>query len=192
MLFFRSPTLPDPVTPTEPSNPPDWRRPRALAAEDGPPAWLRAWILDPGSLTAHLRGRHGDALGVTVLAEGEETPAPGEMARLGLAEHRAFVRRVALGHPGRPLVLARTVMPPVTLKGEGRRLQELGDTPLGELAFADFAATRSEFELASLVPPTPLFPGLDVSCWARRSVLTLATGPILVTEAFLPSFPDTA
>jgi chorismate--pyruvate lyase len=126
---------------------------------------------------------------VEVLAEEDTTPAPGEMARLHLPDGPAFVRRVALGRPGCPLVLARTVMPPPTLRGEGRRLRNLGDTPLGELVFADFAATRSEFELASLAPPSPLFPELDAACWARRSVLHLATGPILVTEAFLPAFP---
>lgn len=162
-----------------------------LSRTDGPPASLRPWLLDPGSLTAHLRGRHGNALGVKVLSEMDGTPEPGEMARLGLPDGPAFVRRVALGRAGHRLVLARTVMPPATLRGEGRRLRNLGDTPLGERVFADFAATRSEFELASLSPPCPLFPELDAVCWARRSVLNLATGPILVTEAFLPSFPDT-
>lgn len=174
----------------QPSSPPRWRSARELSAFSGPPASLRAWLLDPGSLTAHLRGRHGDALGVEVLAEGEEFPAPGEMARLELAEGPAFVRRVALGPAGRPLVMARTVMPPVTLRGEGRLLRTLGNQPLGELVFADFAATRSEFELARLEPPSTLFPELDAPCWARRSILRLHTGPILVTEAFLPAFPD--
>lgn len=179
------------MTFSESSSPPDWRSPRELSTKDGPPPALRAWLLDPGSLTAHLRGRHGDSLGVQVLAESEERPAPGEMQRLGLSDGPAFVRRVALGRPGRPLVLARTVMPTVTLRGEGRLLRKLGDRPLGEIVFADFAATRSEFELARLAPPTVLFPELDILCWARRSVLELHTGPILVTEAFLPAFPDT-
>lgn len=175
---------------TGPANPPCWQHPRDLPRDQGPPASLRAWLLDPGSLTAHLRGRHGNDLGVSVLAEADEPPAPGEMSRLGLADGPAFVRRVALGRPGDPLVLARTVMPPATLRGEGRRLRRLGNTPLGELVFADFAATRSEFELASLTPPCPLFPELDRTCWARRSVLHLATGPILVTEAFLSVSPQ--
>lgn len=177
------------VTPDQPARPHVWRSPRTLSRRDGPGAALRGWLLDPGSLTGHLRGYHGEALGVEVLAEEDTTPAPGEMARLDLPDGPAFVRRVALGRHGCPLVLARTVMPPPTLRGEGRRLRNLGDTPLGELVFADFAATRSEFELASLAPPSPLFPELDTVCWARRSVLHLATGPILVTEAFLPHFP---
>lgn len=183
--------MPGPVTPNEPAAPPDWRNPRQMPQADGPPGPLRAWLLDPGSLTAHLRGRLGDAMGVQVRAEEEAVPASGEMSRLGLPDEPAFIRRVALVKAGRPLVLARTVMPPATLRGEGRRLRNLGETPLGELVFADFAATRSEFELAALAPPSTLFPELDARCWARRSVLTLATGPILVTEAFLPPFPDT-
>lgn len=169
----------------------EWRSPIELPRGQGPPATLRAWLLDPGSLTAHLRGRFGDALGVKVLAEWDGAPAAGEMARLGLPDGPAFMRRVSLGRAGRRLVLARTVMPPATLRGAGRHLRHLGDTPLGELAFADFAATRSEFELATLAPPSPLFPELDMACWARRSVLSLATGPILVTEAFLPPYPGT-
>ncbi len=181
--------MPGPVTPNDPATAPDWRNPRQMPPADGPPGPLRAWLLDPGSLTAHLRGRLGDAMGVKVLTEGEAVPAPGEMSRLGLPDEPAFIRRVALVRAGQPLVLARTVMPPATLRGEGRQLRNLGDTPLGELVFADFAATRSEFELAPLAPPSTLFPELDTGCWARRSVLTLATGPILVTEAFLPAFP---
>lgn len=148
---------------------------------------MRAWLLDPGSLTAHLRGRFGDRLVVAVLAEGRDAPTAAERERLGVGEGDAFVRRVALKRGDRMLVLARTVMPPATLQGDGARLRKLGDTPLGELVFTDFAATRSEFELARLAPPTNLFPDLPVECWARRSVLSLATGPILVTEAFLPA-----
>lgn len=166
---------------------PAWQRPRDLDPAAGPPAALRAWLLDPGSLTAHLRGRFGDDLAVAVLAEGDEIPTAAERDVLDLNDPTAFVRRVALQRRGFPLVLARTVMPTRTLSGEGERLRRLGDTPLGELVFADFAATRSGFELARLAPPTKLFPELHAECWARRSVLTLATGPILVTEAFLPA-----
>lgn len=172
----------------ETSSPDDtrWLSPRDLAGDAGPPAAQRAWLLDPGSLTAHLRARHGGELRVRVLAEGRAMPTAGERRRLSLGPEPVYVRRVALNRAGADLVLARTLIPPGTLRGEGERLLELGETPLGELVFSDFAATRGEFELARLAPPTVLFPELDSPCWARRSMLNLATGPILVTEAFLP------
>lgn len=180
--------MPDDHAPEEPN----WLNFRDLPGGSGPPSALRAWLLDPGSLTAHLRGRFGDALTVAVRAEGEDTPTAAERSRLGLANGDVFVRRVALKRNDQILVLARTVMPHDTLRGDGARLRDLGDTPLGELVFTDFAATRSEFELARLYPPTPLFPELDTDCWSRRSVLSLATGPILVTEAFLPALLSAA
>ncbi len=167
-----------------------WLSPRDLRGDTGPPAAQRVRLLDPGSLTAHLRARHGGDLRVRVLAEGRDTPTAGERRRMSLGPEPQYVRRVALSRAGADLVLARTLIPLSVLRGEGRRLLELGETPLGELVFTDFAATRGEFELARLAPPTALFPELDSPCWARRSALNLATGSILVTEAFLPGAWD--
>ncbi len=107
-----------------------------------------------------------------------------------------WVREVQLLCSDRPWVFARTLIPPPTLNGRGRRLTRLGTRPLGEVLFADPGAHRGPVEIARIVagqtlhqraftgfvePPDPI--------WGRRSVFRIDGRPLLVCEIFLPNLP---
>ena len=110
-------------------------------------------------------------------------------------DNRRYVwtREVQLFCDTQPWVFARTVIPPVTLRGRGRRLQYLGDRPLGEVLFTDPKARRGEVEIARITPAQRLhqraFGQLDEAptvIWGRRSLFCIDGRPLLVYEVFLP------
>lgn len=154
---------------------------------------VRSWLFEAGSLTARLRCACGPGFGVHLLRQGWDRPFRGEALALDLAAHRrALVREVLLHCDGRPLVLARTVMPPKVLHGEQCRLAQLGNRPLGELLFAYRGLSRNSLELALVEPSDWRAPileetGLEAAIWGRRSLYTVALGRILVCEFFLPA-----
>ncbi len=154
---------------------------------------IRSWLYESGSLTARLRATFGPGFGVTVLRQCWHRPWADESGALGLApRRRALVREVALHCGGRPLVLARSVIPPEALRGLQCRLAHLGERPLGELLFAYRKLRRESLELSkiavadwreSATVPTQS----DEEVWGRRSLYVVARGHVLVCEFFLPA-----
>ena len=154
---------------------------------------LSSWVLEQGSLTARLRAEFGAGFGVKVLRQAWGRPYPNETRALQLsAGRRALIREVVLHCGGRPLVLARSVIPETALKGTQSRLARLGSRPLGELLFAYRSLRRLSLELTQVSGASwqaELRNAIDQGgkVWGRRSVYAVAHGEILVAEFFLPA-----
>lgn len=166
-----------------------WRPGRAHDAlpED---AVLRDWLRDPGSLTSRLRAACADGFRLELLGEATE-PLPAD-ARGLLEGTTVRARRVRMFCGEVLCVCATTLIPLPTLAGTDW-LEALGDRPLGDALLAREGIRRSAFEFARVNPSHPLFlPAVEDSdirpaaTWARRSRFTLAAGPLLVYEMFLP------
>ncbi|MDX1444339.1 MAG: chorismate lyase [Gammaproteobacteria bacterium] len=169
---------------------PDWQASDVAT----PPAALRDWLLEPGSLTQRIRehcesGFHLDVLREAVARE-EEIPAAWSAG--GFPPR---LREVMLNCSDTPLVFARTLIPdPATVND--RWLLELGDRPLGDVLFQSGGEREDGFELAQLDGSTELGRAalahvesgkVDVTTvWARRSWVRLHGEKLLICECFLP------
>lgn len=159
------------------------------------PTALRDWLFDSGSLTRRLRQHCPGSFRVAVLHQGWARPLAGEIRPLGLTpQHRVWIREVHLFCADQPWVFARTVIPPATLSGRGRRLLRLGSRPLGDLLFATPVSQRGEVQVAR-ISAAHLLHGrafgqlteAPQAIWGRRSLFRLADRPLLVCEIFLPA-----
>ncbi|WP_040409527.1 chorismate--pyruvate lyase family protein [Arhodomonas aquaeolei] len=157
------------------------------------PAVLRPWIETPGSLTARMRRRCGDAFRVQVIGQHWQRPWRDERLTVGIREHRvAWVREVILCDGDTPWIYARSVIPTATLGGTLRRLRALGHTPLGRVLFGRYPLRRGPIEVARLGPGDGLrrdaeHHGEAPAEWARRSVFRAGGRALLVAEVFLPA-----
>ncbi|MER2558266.1 MAG: chorismate lyase [Candidatus Competibacter denitrificans] len=181
---------------TASNRPPSWYPGSRLFLRDTP-SGLPAWLLDPGSLTQRLRCACAGTFRVRVLGQGWTRPSRDEAAALRLrGSVWAWTREVQLLCDEHPWVFARTLIPPQTLRGRGRRLTALGTKPLGAVLFADPRAQRGPVEIARIVAGQSLhqraFAGFAESpqvIWGRRSVFRIDRDPLLVLELFLPTIP---
>lgn len=153
-------------------------------------AALRGWMRDAGSLTSRLRGACTAGFRLELL--GEATEALPADARGLLEGPSVRVRRVRMFCGATLCVCATTLIPLDTLAGTDW-LEGLGDRPLGDALLERDGIHRSPFEFARISPGHPLFmPALEdtdirpAATWARRSRFTLAAGPLLIYEIFLP------
>lgn len=162
-----------------------------------PPAGLRDWLFDTGSLTQRLRQACPGQFRVEVLGQYWGHPLPGEAHILGLQHHRyVWVREVQLFCDAQAWVFARTLIPPSTLRGRCQRLMRLGTRPLGEVLFTDSGLRRGVVEVARIAALQRLhrraFGALaerSEAIWGRRSVFYINGQPLLVCEIFLPGLP---
>ena len=152
-----------------------------------------AWLGDEGSLTARLKQRCGDHFSVRVLDEDWQRPEPSESRLLGApVNQKALLRQVHLLCGDELCVYARSVIPLGTLQGKHRRLQHLGDKPLGEYLFTQPNLKRERIEWSRLMPDSPLYRnalpegGSGQPIWGRRSLFLIDRKPLLVAEFFLP------
>ncbi len=162
-----------------------WRAPRASWPR--PPGPQRAWLGCPGSLTRALQARCRGRFSVQLLGLSWVGAGADEAPLLGLAPgQRLLERRVFLSCDATPWVFARTLIPPATLAGPGRRLRRLGGRSLGELLFSRPFVERGAPQWAR-VPATEL--GLPLGwgrLWGRRIRYLYHGRPLLVSEFFLP------
>ena len=176
------------------NTPPRWHGQRT---RHGVPAELARWLFDPGSLTRRLRQCCTHRFRVGVLRQGWCRPSCDEARalrlRLGVW---VWGREVQLLCGDQPWVFARTLIPPLTLRGRGRRLTQLGNRPLGEMLFADPNIQRGSLEIARIVTGQRLYQRAcaDVAqppevIWGRRSIFHTQGQPLLVCELFLPNLP---
>jgi chorismate--pyruvate lyase len=156
-------------------------------------AAYRPWLVDVGSLTQRLQARC-QTFAVTHVTQYWGHPQPDEAAVLGMRrQERALLREVRLCCDGVPVVFARSVLPRRSLRGEWRKLGQLGARPLGAALFANPSVTRTPLAFRKLLPrhasyrrATAALSCRPPSLWGRRSVFMLHHAPILVTEIFLP------
>lgn len=162
------------------------------------PRWVKSWLLDPGSLTKRLQQASDHHFSVEVLQQNWQLPSTSERQRLGLDHrHWALVREVCLLCNGKPCVYARTVLPRSSLRGRLSALGRLGTRPLGAALFSEPTLQRQLTDIAAFREihlPEQAKPSLaSIDCdhsdlaWGRRSLFSIESHPLLVSEVFLPS-----
>ncbi len=160
------------------------------------PANVQSWVYEPGSLTQRLRDYYGDAIAVTLLLQQWNTPFLTERRLLKLPENKySLIREVLLHADGKPLILARTIIPASTIKVAKSNLAHLGSRPLGEVIFSYPKLERIEMDVTLINPPTWRLPAIteghiDRPIWGRRTVYAIAQRQMLVSEFFLPGVFD--
>src|SRR5512134_3429412 len=170
----------------------DWRRGLSSAT-----LAYRHWLADHGSLTRRLRERC-PRFSVRPLRQALGHPLCDERGYLGLRRgEMALVREVYLLCGGTPVVFAHSVLAAEDLRGVWNSVSRQGARPLGEALFSDPRVARAPLEYRQLGHQHPLYrracaalrlpPG---RLWARRSLFTLRSRPLLVTEVFLPAVLD--
>jgi chorismate--pyruvate lyase len=160
------------------------------------PENVQSWTYEPGSLTQRLRDYYGDAIGVKVLLQQWSTPFLSERRLLKLRENRySLIREVLLHADGKPLILARTIIPAKTIKVAKSNLAHLGSRPLGEVIFSYPKLERIEMDVTLIDQPTwtpsvVAEANIDQPIWGRRTVYAIAHRQMLVSEFFLPGVLD--
>ena len=147
-----------------------------------------------GSLTQRFEEVMGVKPRLTRLKQKREFVSREERALLPIAARElALVREIKMAKGEKDWMFARTVIPNSTLSGSARRLANLKDAPIGKILFSRNGAERVSLtlELTNHFPNSlkHLRASLDYPLWRRRSIFEFDSGPILVTELFLPDCP---
>ena len=156
------------------------------------PGNVQSWTYESGSLTQRLRDIYGTGIAVKILLQRWQTPFLSERRLLKLPEHHFNLTREVLLHiNGKPLILARTIIPASTIKVVKSNLSHLGNRPLGEVIFSYPKLERIAMDVALISPATWTQPAIaeaaiDQPIWGRRTVYAIAHKHMLVSEFFLP------
>ena len=156
------------------------------------PANVQSWAYESGSLTQRLRSFYGTGVTVKVLLQRWHTPFLSERRLLKLPEHHyCLIREVLLHINGRPLILARTIIPETTIKTAKSNLSRLGNRPLGEIIFSYPRLERIAMDITLIDSLTWTKSAINEvainqQIWGRRTVYDLAHKQMLVSEFFLP------
>jgi chorismate--pyruvate lyase len=152
---------------------------------------VQSWTYETGSLTQRLRAVYGQAVTVKVLFQHWRVPFLSERRLLEIPEHRMCLTREVLLHAdGKPLILARTIIPAATIK-IASSLAHLGTRPLGEVIFAYPKLARVALEVTVIKPSDWTSPALNIAdiqqpLSGRRTIYAIKHQPVLVSEFFLP------
>ena len=168
---------------------------RHVGAVNAPPA-VRAWLTEPGSLTARLIA-HSDAFRVQRLHQHTALCLRDEALAIGMARPgRVLEREVLLRCDGQAVVFAHTVVPLSDSATDWPLFGGLGERSLGSTLFYDPLVRRGQLEFARLRGGHPLVrraiaalgAGVHVppAYYARRCLYRRHQGSLLVTEVFLP------
>ena len=156
------------------------------------PGNVQSWTYESGSLTRRLRNYYGDAVTVKVLLQRWSKPFLSEYRLLQLPGHQYNLTREVLLHAnGKPLILARTIIPASTIKAVKTNLVHLGNRPLGEVIFSYPKLERIAMDVALINPAiwkqaALAEAGIEQALWGRRTVYGIAHKQMLVSEFFLP------
>lgn len=156
------------------------------------PVSVQSWTYEAGSLTQRLRNIHGGSVAVKILLHQWRTPFLTERRLLKLPQRQcALIREVLLHVDGKPLILARTIIPATTIQVARSNLSHLGTRPLGEIIFSYPNLERRALAI-TLIPPAAWTQSVtgeaDITqpVWGRRTVYAIAHKQMLVNEFFLP------
>ena len=156
----------------------------------------RIWLFDTGSMTQKLTAAGNKPLVVKLIGSGHQTISKQEQKLLnGQVRRNAFVREVIMQVDEQPWMYGRTVIPDETLNGPGGQLKLLGTKSLGSILFRNKKNLRLSIEVAKINHQHDLFPHFlpelkddkTLELWARRSMFSFESRPLLVQEVFLPS-----
>jgi chorismate--pyruvate lyase len=149
---------------------PLWRENRSCTRHTLPEN-VQSWVYEPGSLTQRLRDYYGDAIAVKVLLQRWHTPFLTERRLLDLPENKySLIREVLLHADGKPLILARTIIPAKTIKMAKSNLAHLGSRPLGEVIFSYPKLERIVMDVTLIDPSTAAC--ADISLQAKSAFPT--------------------
>ncbi|MCK5831074.1 MAG: chorismate lyase [Methylococcales bacterium] len=169
---------------------PQWKksRPRIKQAL---PKNVSSWIYEKGSITKRLRSIYGQSVTVEILFH-RWKPAYLSECNLLKLPHQQFnlIREVLLHADGKPLILARTILPKQTIKVAKRNLSHLGTRPLGEVIFSYPKLERLELNFCSIPPhlwTSSLANKINSTqqVWGRRTVYAIQGQKLLVSEFFM-------
>lgn len=153
---------------------------------------VQSWVYEKGSLTRRLKQTYADSFAVEILFHRWKPAFLSECNLLKLP-HQQFnlIREVLLHADGKPLILARTILPKQTIKVAKRNLSHLGNRPLGEVIFSYPKLERLELNTCCIQPKqwnTPLIDKVNIeqTIWGRRTVYAIHHQQMLVSEFFLP------
>ncbi len=156
------------------------------------PENVQSWTYESDSLTQRLRNFYGTGVAVKILLQRWQTPFLSERRLLKLPEHQYNLTREVLLHAnGKPLILARTIIPVSTIKAAKSNLSHLGTRPLGEIIFSYPKLERIAMDITLIDRSTWTQSaiaevGINQPIWGRRTVYAIAHKQMLVSEFFLP------
>jgi chorismate--pyruvate lyase len=156
------------------------------------PLDIQSWVYEKGSLTRRLRQHYGQSVAVEILFHRWRPAFLSECLLLGLPHQQYnLIREVLLHADGKPLILARTILPEKTIKIAKRNLSHLGTRPLGEVIFSYPKLERLELNISCVKEnqwALPLTEKIDINhdVWGRRTVYAIQKQQMLVSEFFLP------
>ena len=133
------------------------------------PESVLGWLDDEQSLTAKLKQKFDD-FSVNVLSQIQTTPHNNENEMLDF-EGQSVIREVQLLGNHQVVVFARSVIP---VTGDTQAILKIGSKPLGEILFNDPDIKRGQLQITH-----------TGGTWGRRSIFTIGTTKLLVSEFFL-------
>ncbi|SES65082.1 chorismate lyase [Thorsellia anophelis] len=163
----------------------------------------KSWLLEVGSMTKRFESL---GMSVTVYPHVEQFIDLSSNA-LNLPcgvypEGRYWQRDITLYANRQPWLIARTLIPEVTLFDNNQKLIDLGTIPLGRYLFSHPGLIRSKLEIARIsIELSSLSEQLQsylvwmasaskrVNLWGRRSHLLINGYPLQLVELFLPHSP---
>lgn len=151
------------------------------------------WLIDMGSLTRRLQQRYSQFSVNPISVQYEQLLSDeAQLLQLRSFQH-ALVRDVLLLGDQSAVVYAHSILPRYSLRGVWCSLGKLGNKPLGATLFSNPKVKRTPLSYKKLMPNHRLFKRAcyhlnqePTHLWARRSIFTLNSTNILVTEVFLP------
>ena len=151
-------------------------------------------LADRGSLTNRFKQMMGKKPDLTRLSQGRQFVSWQERQLLSMNDREmALVREIKMGDGAQDWMFARTIVPNSTLKGEARRISFLNDTPIGNILFGRNGATRTSMNVSLTweLPQSLIELGVlpEQPLWERCSIFEFTSGPLMVTELFLPDCP---
>jgi chorismate--pyruvate lyase len=160
------------------------------------PADVNSWVYEKDSLTKRLRSVYGQSVTVDILFH-RWKPAYLSECHLLKLPHQQFnlIREVLLHADGKPLILARTILPERTIKIAKRNLSHLGTRPLGEVIFAYPKLERLGLNSCCVFPQlwtSDLIHKVNIEqpVWGRRTVYAIQKQKLLVSEFFMAGALD--
>ena len=150
------------------------------------------WLLDDGSLTSKLIELSKNQFGLELLDQTQRAPLDIELSVFDVKTIGNVIdRKVVLMGNTAPWVYAQSIIPLSTAVGDLAILKNLNKRSLGEFIFKNKAIKRRSLQIACLSASEYGIPirlcGADRMLWGRRSLFTLNTNSLLVSEIFLPS-----
>lgn len=151
-------------------------------------------LTERGSLTDLMTRQMGQVPVLNCLLQGKGFAQPLERKMLSIKPRvYSHIREITMGCDHRNWLFARTVIPLDTLRGNAKRLTRIDKTPLGKILFGRRHAIRRSMQLDLINPELESMLKFDIPedlmLWRRQSIFELKSGPLMISEIFLPDCP---